>query len=432
MNSAGHGIRKNAGQSGACAGSPRARFLALALAVAMTLLLPCPGHGAENRATTLLDSIMQAPGKTGQPAAPVRQNGPAAPVAPVVKPLGPKGGPEGGAEKPLRDVVRERQQQGQGQNAGKARPVARDLNFALTHDGVKRTALVHVPPQAAGKGARKLPLVIFLHGAGGSAAQGMRQTNLTGLADRAGFLAVFPEGLGPEGGQTWNAWMCCGFARDTKVDDVGFLDALIARLRADGFSGPLIDGKRIYLTGFSNGAMLASRFALERPGVAAAIAVVSGTLPCDLDPPKAALPVLIVHGDQDKVARYAPTPAHPATGRSCEDYPARAQVDYWVRGLGLPGKPRVLEHTKTHSRMEIYEGGKKGRAELRYLVVHGGGHAWPGGAREVYKYCDMPPREPDVTALVWEFLSRHSLGAASQVEKAEPEQAPAKKSKKKR
>lgn len=280
--------------------------------------------------------------------------------------------------------------------------------------GQPRAALVHVPPQAGGKGARKLPLVIFLHGAGGGAAQAMRQTNLTGLADRAGFLAVFPEGLGPEGGQTWNAWMCCGFARDTKVDDVGFLDALIARLKADGFSGPLIDGRRIYLAGFSNGAMLASRFALERPGVAAAIAVVSGTLPCDLDPPAAALPVLIVHGDQDKMARYAPTAAHPATGRACEDYPARAQVDYWVRGMGLPAKPRVLEHTKTHSRMEIYEGGKKGRAEVRYLVVHGGGHAWPGGAREVYKYCDMPPREPDVTALIWEFLSRHSLGVAPQ------------------
>lgn len=432
MNSAGDGNRKNAGRSGACAGTPRACFLGLA-AVLTLMLLPSPGHGAETRAATLLDSIMQAPGKGAQEPSPTRQNGPVAPVAPVVKPLGPKGGPEGGAEKPLRDVVRERQQQGQGagQSAGRARPVARDLNFALTHDGVKRTALVHVPPQAAGKGARKLPLVIFLHGAGGSANQAMRQTNLTGLADRAGFLAVFPEGLGPEGGQTWNAWMCCGFARDTKVDDVGFLDALISRLKSDGFSGPMIDGRRIYLAGFSNGAMLASRFALERPGVAAAIAVVSGTLPCDLDPPGAPLPVLIVHGDQDKVARYGPTPAHPATGRSCEDHPARAQVDYWVRGLGL-GKPRVLEHTKTRSRMEIYEGGKKGRAELRYLVVHGGGHAWPGGAREVYKYCDMPPREPDVTALVWEFLSRHSLGASALPEKAEPEQAPAKKSKKKR
>lgn len=395
----------------------------LGLALALALLLPGAGLAAENRAQTLLDSIMQAPGKNTREAAPARQGGPTAPVTPVVKPLGP----EGDAQKPLREVVRERQ--GQAQPAAKARPVARDLNFAMTHDGVKRTALVHVPPLAGGKPGKRLPLVIFLHGAGGSAAQAMRQTNLTGLADRAGFLAVFPEGLGPDG-QTWNAWMCCGYARDTKVDDVGFLDALIGRLKADTFSGPMIDAKRIYLAGFSNGAMLASKFALERPGVAAAIAVVSGTLPCDLDPPQKALPVLIVHGDQDKVARYGPTAAHPATGRACEDHPARAQVDYWVRGMGLPGKPKVLEHTKTKSRLEIYEG--KGRAEVRWLVVHGGGHAWPGGAREVYKYCDMPPREPDVTALVWEFLSRHSLGAASQAEKTEPEQAPAKKPKKKR
>lgn len=391
-------------------GQPRAgarRCLTPLLLLLLALLLPGPARAGDSRASTLLDSLMQAPGKAGQESAPARQSGPTAPAVPVVKPLGP----QMNTEKPLREVVRERQGQ---QQMAKARPAARDLNFAMTHDGRKRTALVHVPPQA--KDGKRLPVVFFLHGAGGSAAQGMRQTNLTGLADRAGFLAVFPEGLGPEGGQTWNAWMCCGFARDTKVDDVGFLDALIGRLKADGYSGPMIDGRRMYLAGFSNGAMLASRFALERPGVAAAIAVVSGTLPCDLDPPKTALPVFLVHGDQDKVARFGPTAAHPATGRSCEDYPARAQVDYWVRGLGLSAKPKVLEHTKTRSRLEIYEGGpggKRGRAELRSLVVHGGGHAWPGGAREVYRYCDMPPREPDVSALVWEFLSRHSLGASA-------------------
>lgn len=422
-------------------GQPRAgarrSLTPLVLLLLLALLLPGPALAGESPAGSILDSLMQAPGKGGKAASP-RQQGP---VVPVVKPLGP----DVGAEKPLREVVRERQQQGrQGQQqAGKPKAVARDLTFAMTHDGVKRTALVHVPPQAAGlaggKVGKRLPVVIFLHGAGGSAAQGMRQTNLTGLADRAGFLAVFPEGLGPEGGQTWNAWMCCGFARDTKVDDVGFLDALIGRLKSDAFSGPLMDGKRVYLAGFSNGAMLASRFALERPGVVAAIAVVSGTLPCDLEPPQRPLPVLIVHGDQDRVARFGPTASHPATGRSCEDYPARAQVDYWLRGLGLSAKPRVLEHAKTRSRLEIYENGpngKKGRAELRWLVVHGGGHAWPGGAREVYRYCDMPPREPDVSALVWEFLSRHSLGAAAlpdktQPEKGAPEQPAPKKSRKK-
>lgn len=415
--------------------------LALPLFLALLLLLPLPARAAEGRAGALFDSLTQSPQDKAKDAArqpKAGQSGPVAPVAPVVRPLGPQAGPEAGAEKPLREVVRERQQgqqpqQKSQQQIGKARAAARNLTFTLTHEGVKRTALVHLPPQAssggvagagAGKGqqARRLPLVVFLHGAGASAAAGMRQTNLTGLADRAGFVAVFPEGLGPEGGQTWNSWTCCGYARDNKVDDVGYLEALLERLKTDPLSGPLLDSRRIYLAGFSNGAMLASRFALERPGVAAAIAVVSGTLPCDLEAPQRPLPVLVIHGDQDRMARYGPTQAHPATGRACEDYPARAQVDYWVRGMGLSAKPRVLEHTRSRSRMEIYEGGtsqtgKKGRGEVRYVVVRGGGHAWPGGAREVFRYCDMPTREPDASALVWEFLSRHSLGAPSLSEK---------------
>jgi polyhydroxybutyrate depolymerase len=321
------------------------------------------------------------------------------------------------------------------------------------HDGLERLALVRLPKAKAQKKgqaaaqlpAQKLPLVIFLHGAGGSARQAMQQTGLDALAERAGFIAVFPEGLAAPQGQehagiqTWNAWTCCGYARDQKADDVGFLAALISRLKADY----PVDPRRVFLAGFSNGAMLASRFALERPGIVASIASVAGYLPCDAQTPQEPLPVLVIHGSQDHVARFGPTEAHPRTGRFCEDFPAKAQVEFWVRGLGLPAKAQqVQDGKKSRVRVERYGPGKKaGRGLVEFVIVKGGGHAWPGGARERYRYCDMPTPDPDATALVWDFFKRQARpgapdkadkggkgGKGEKPGKADTPQKPAKKS----
>jgi polyhydroxybutyrate depolymerase len=245
----------------------------------------------------------------------------------------------------------------------------------------------------------------------------MRQTNLAERAAAAGFAAVFPDGTGAPGaeaeGLAWNAWDCCGYARDRRVDDVGFLSLLIGRLRTDYGADPA----RLYLAGFSNGAELATRFALERPGVAAAIASVGGSMSCDAPRPPEALPVLVIHGARDVMARYNPTPAHPATGRLREDHQAKAQVEHWVRGMNLPRTPRVREDAAV--RVEDYapvpaQGAQGGRGFLRFVLVKEGGHAWPGGASEVYRYCVLPTRRPDATALVLDFFSHppRAAGAA--------------------
>lgn len=332
--------------------------------------------------------------------------GPTAPKAPVV--------PGAGAapETPLRLDQRLAPAPGQrtrppsaNQQAGQQqRQPARQQTLSLAHDGTERRALIILPGQAAppkGQAAPKLPVIIFLHGAGGSATQAMRQTGLAGRAAAAGFMAVFPEGLGPADGQTWNAWTCCGFARDSRVDDVGFLSVLVGRLRAEFNADPA----RIHLVGFSNGAMLASRFALERPGVAASLSSIAGSIPCDAPTPQDPLPVLIIHGDQDQVARYNPTPSHPATGRLCEDHLARAQADFWVRGMGLEPKPQLRDTANV--RVEDYAPEKPGaRANLRFVIVKGGGHSWPGGARERYRYCDAPSAGLDATGLVLDFCKR--------------------------
>ena len=399
----------------------------------------------------------QAPGQTG-PSAPTQ------PKAPVVKAL-PGGGPGAGqpqqplpgsafSPRPAAQSAAQPAAQPAGQPSGQARPrqkpqqaQSRDIAVRVVHDGLERLALVRLPKileqdssKARGKGAvQRLPLVLFLHGAGGSARQAMRQTGLAELAERAGFIAAFPEGLAAPPGnagqsgqeyagiQTWNAWMCCGYARDQKIDDVGYLAALIARLKAD-FP---VDPRRIHLAGFSNGAMLASRFVLERPGVAASLASVAGYLPCDQEPPAEPLPVLIIHGNHDRVARFGPAPGQPRTGIFCEDFPAKAEADFWVRGMRLKSKARqVKDGGKSRVRLERYgpdtpAGRALGRGQVDFIIVKGGGHAWPGGPAERYRYCDLPTPDPEATALVWDFFKRQVRPAA--LDKPAPPRAAGKK-----
>src|SRR5215831_5938057 len=113
------------------------------------------------------------------------------------------------------------------------------------------------------------------------------------LADREGFLAVYPYGTGVMKAKllTWNAGPCCGYAQKNKIDDVAFVAALLDDLaaRVD------YDRARVYATGHSNGAMMAYRLAQDLSDRIAAIAPVGGALVTDTIRAKRAMPILHIH-----------------------------------------------------------------------------------------------------------------------------------------
>lgn len=92
---------------------------------------------------------------------------------------------------------------------------------------------------------------------------------LSAWTHELGATVVYPSGLGHR--SSWNAGGCCGSAARSAIDDVGFLARTITRLHAEG-------ADRVFLVGYSNGGMLAYRFACERPGLVDAIAVVNATI----------------------------------------------------------------------------------------------------------------------------------------------------------
>src|SRR5581483_11253112 len=85
-----------------------------------------------------------------------------------------------------------------------------NYELALAWDGLQRSYLVHVPPQASGGGA--LPVVINFHGAGSTAEIERGYTRMDAAADRDGYIAVYPNGSSGFNGRflTWNAGTCCG------------------------------------------------------------------------------------------------------------------------------------------------------------------------------------------------------------------------------
>src|SRR6478752_10263424 len=120
---------------------------------------------------------------------------------------------------------------------------AADHRVSFPHGGLVRSYRLHTAPVPG-----PWPLVMMLHGAGGSAEFAAEETGWSRLADPAGFAVVYPEGVPVRphkarkfltNPQEWND----GSGRG-RHDDVGFLLAIL-----DGL-GTTVDPKRVYVTGF--------------------------------------------------------------------------------------------------------------------------------------------------------------------------------------
>lgn len=131
-------------------------------------------------------------------------------------------------------------------------------------------------------------LVIVLHGLGGTGDGFARTTGFDDQAAKHDWLAVYPDGKDKE----WNAGFCCPFAAPPQVDDVAFMVALI-----DRFAKP---GWKVFVTGFSNGGMMAYRLACDLPQQITAIGVVGAdSEECSPRPPLPA--ILHMQGTADKL-----------------------------------------------------------------------------------------------------------------------------------
>jgi len=288
-------------------------------------------------------------------------------------------------------------------------PAPGDHVETLEWGGRTRSYIVHVPPGEA-RGPRAAVLVF--HGGGGNARQAARMSGMSALAGREGFLAVYPNGTGRLGKWllTWNSGYCCGYALRNRVDDVGFVRALITELiRRYG-----ADPDRIYATGMSNGGMMTHRLAAELSDLLAGAAPVAGSIggkanakaPDYVIPrPGRPVPVLILHGKKDRHLRYEGGEPVITLTPGRVDLPVRAAVEFWVKNNGCAPEPVREWALEGHVERESYQGCRDGADVVLYTLIHGG-HVWPGSKRPRL-WTNDPCRKFPASETIWEFFAAH-------------------------
>jgi polyhydroxybutyrate depolymerase len=286
--------------------------------------------------------------------------------------------------------------------------------LAVAVNGLERSAIVHVP--AAYTPQTPSPLVVMLHGGGGTARAALWETEWAVKAEKEGFLVAFPNARARDPAQPssfagnpqlWNDGSDRFYPGQKAPDDVGFIAALLDELCAR-FA---IDRRRVFVTGFSNGASMGFRVGAELSHRIAAIAPVAGAL--WFDPPVLKHPVSMCYitGTADPLNPIEGGLPRLATGasdsvRAKPKPPVRDSILKWARALGCPETPAGASdangvHTETYAPCA-------GAAEVVYIAVDGQGHTWAGGRSLLpERMVGKTSNKLRATDVIWEFFQKH-------------------------
>jgi polyhydroxybutyrate depolymerase len=246
----------------------------------------------------------------------------------------------------------------------------------LVHDGATRTWHEIVPTACAARTAR-CPVLIALHGGGGS-GNGAQFATATGLAAEGasrGYVVLAPDALGAN----WNDGrpeIAAG------IDDVGFIRAMIADLnRRAG-----VDPARVFATGASNGGLMSYRLACEGRfafrGIAPVIANMGAALSRGCRP-GGAVSVFMIPGAADRLMPYDGGGVAAGLGNRGTTVSSDRTLDFWRAAMVCRGAPVAerLDPVRDETAVAItrYETCRGGAVVQRW-TVEGGGHTWPGRA----------------------------------------------------
>jgi poly(3-hydroxybutyrate) depolymerase len=286
-------------------------------------------------------------------------------------------------------------------------------------DGHPRQFIVYVPRRPPGT-SRPAPLVFMFHGGSGTGEQFLKISGWREQADATGLVAVFPTALRSRAldanrlATHWNTFTLAseidlgirppGYPADAPwpADDVGFVDAMVADIGA----GLAIDRRRIYASGFSNGAAFTARLAVERSQVLAAAAFSGGGLTAPQVPARP-IPMSVAVGTlDDRVLAQTGPPPLSALPLDPVDLLAVPVIDSALGAhlatLGLDANDFRAEGAPhlTGLRWPASGAGARG-AVLRFTAVGGLGHRYPRGGDNDAGFAAAPE--------FWAFFADHPL-----------------------
>ena len=279
---------------------------------------------------------------------------------------------------------------------------------ALEHGGRSRAWMAYLPAKRAVHPA----LVIVLHPSMGTGAEARRVFgyDFDLLAEQHGFIVVYPQGF--EG--HWNDCKVRGSysAKTEKIDDVGFLHALVDRFAEHDVA----DRAHVYVTGVSNGGAMTICLALQTPELARAFAAVVSSVPTrenmSIAPSGRPVSMLLMNGTGD--------PFNPWNGGDVVLYgvygnrgpvlSTQASIDYFRRLDGLDSAPARTafpdRDTTDGSTAERERWTASGKRTVTLITIHGGGHSVPHPATSERRLLGHSNRDFHAANEIWEFFSQ--------------------------
>ncbi|MBT6808814.1 MAG: hypothetical protein HOA52_04940 [Flavobacteriales bacterium] len=287
------------------------------------------------------------------------------------------------------------------------------LKKSVIHDSLERKFIIHLPKKF--DKSKSLPLVLCFHGYTSSAEIIMSYSDFNKTSDEFNFIVVYPQGLKEKNtGKTH--WNVGGWTKDSKVDDVGFVENLIDYLIVNYN----INEKQIYSTGFSNGGYMSFLLACELSNRITAIASISGSMtPETLKQcaPERHVPILQVHGEDDNVVPYK--------GSKKWTLSINNVMNYWIKFNKCNEESIIKKYpdrVKSDSSFCIlYKYINSDGIETNHIKVINGDHDWPGINNEFNinqnsetktfftKYDIRGNLDIKMSYEIWNFLNKYSL-----------------------
>lgn len=282
---------------------------------------------------------------------------------------------------------------------------------SMRYDGLQRTYYLHLPPHFPS--AVKLPLVLVLHGGGRTDGDEVAErTGYNKLANQEGFIAVYPNGVDAQ----WNDGRGKASRKSekiVKIDDVGFLSALIDRLIRDDKADP----RRVYVMGLSNGGMMTLRMGCEVGSKLAAIAPVIANMPANMMKtcqPGSPLPVLLMNGTQDPMVPWQGGPVRFFRKKMGEVVSTAETMTFWIKNNQCKSIPDVAVLPDSDSsdgstvRVVTYRCPENG-ADVILYAIEGGGHNFPGShTLDLPRILGRKNNDINGPEVIWQFFTQHA------------------------
>ena len=244
----------------------------------------------------------------------------------------------------------------------------------IIHEGVEREYLVHVPENLNNDS----PIVFVIHGYTGSAEGIAAYSGMNSIADREGFIAVYPQGTIDSYG---NAFFNVGyeFNDDSPINDVSFIRELVKSISQE-FN---LKRKRAFATGMSNGGDMSYLLACTSSDLFKAVAPVAGVLmkglkdSCKFNSP---VPIFEIHGTADKISLFEGDLNNEGGWGAYYDLPST--IDFFAERYQLTNKSvKQMTSKESGADYDIFferHWSDDLEEEVWMYRIEDGRHVWPG------------------------------------------------------